>query len=66
MEHHQPTTIIDAGSEHAKTMEPPSEAPSRKRLHSQRASQASAVSATASKHTKHLYLHCTAPGCKSC
>ena len=40
--------------------------PSRKRLHSQRASQAGAVSATDSKHTKHLYLHCTAPGCKSC
>ena len=66
MEHHQPTTIIDTGSEHAKTMAAPSKASLRKRLHGQRASQAGAVSVTTSKKGQHLYLHCTAPGCTSC
>ena len=66
MEHHQPTTIIDTGSEPAKTMAAPSKASSRKRLHGQRASQAGDVSVTTIKKGKHPYVHCTAQGCKSC
>ena len=62
MEHHQPTSMIDTGS---KTMAAPSKASSRKRLHSQRASQAGAVSATPSKNGQHQRLHCTDPECPS-
>ena len=53
------TTIITTNADPSQAMA----APSRKRLHSQRASQA-AASATASN--KNLYQHCTAQACARC